>query len=122
MSDLESAFSGFQVERRPNAAAIQVMALENYVEMRDQVAGAEFLLQRELERILSDRHPGRFIPRYSMVSFTRLPYAIARERGAVQRRILVEATAGKTKIEQVDLAEVDSLVRERLDLLTVELI
>jgi kynurenine 3-monooxygenase len=78
------------------------------------VDDADYLLQRQLERLLAERHPGRFVPRYAMVTFTRVPYALARERGEVQRRILVEATAGCGSIEQVDLAAADALVLERL--------
>lgn len=113
--DFETAFADFEAQRRPNAEAIQAMALENYIEMRDRVDDADFLLQRALERVLAERHPGRFVPRYSMVSFTRTPYATAFERGKVQRAILVEATRGCTRIEDVDLAAADALVRARLE-------
>ena len=113
-NDWSSAFAAFEAERRPNAQAIQAMALENYVEMRDQVDDANFLRQRQLERILADRHPGRFVPRYSMVSFLRVPYATAHARGKIQRQILVECTAGITAIDQLDLAAADAMVRERL--------
>jgi len=116
-ADFESAFAAFEAERRPNAEAIQAMALENYIEMRDRVDDADFLLQRALERVLAERHPGRFVPRYSMVSFTRVPYATAFERGKVQRAILVEATRGRTRIEDVDLAAADALVLARLEML-----
>ena len=86
------------------------MALENYVEMRDQVDDADFLLQRQLERVLAERHPGRFVPRYSMVTFLRVPYATALERGKIQRGILVECCEGLQRVEQVDLAQADALV------------
>jgi kynurenine 3-monooxygenase len=116
-NEWEGAFAAFEAERRPNAQAIQAMALENYVEMRDQVDDADFLRQRQLERILADRHPGRFVPRYTMVSFLRVPYATAYARGKIQRQILVECTAGLTDVAQVDLAKADVLVLERLSLL-----
>ena len=111
----DAAFSGFEDERKPNARAIQDMALENYVEMRDQVDDADFLLRRALERLLAERHPGRFVPRYSMVSFLRVPYAVAFARGEVQRGILLECCAGRHALDEVDLAQADALVRERLD-------
>lgn len=109
-----AAFEAFEAERRPNAEAIQAMALENYVEMRDRVDDADFLLQRALERVLAERHPGRFVPRYSMVSFLRTPYATAFERGKVQRSILVEATRGLVRVDEVDLAAADAAVLARL--------
>jgi kynurenine 3-monooxygenase len=112
--DWAAAFAAFEAERKPNAEAIQAMALENYVEMRDSVDDPAFLLQRQLERVLAERHPGRFVPRYSMVSFQRVPYALAFERGKVQRQILVESTEGCARLEDVDLAAADGRVRNRL--------
>ena len=112
--DFATAFAGFEAERRPNAEAIQAMALENYVEMRDRVDDADYLLQRALEQVLARRHPGHFVPRYSMVSFTCVPYATAFERGKRQRDILVEATRGCRSLDEVDLAAADALVRDRL--------
>lgn len=110
----ERAFAEFQRRRKPNADAIAAMALENYIEMRDSVADAHFLLMRTLERTLAARHPGRFVPRYWMVTFSRVPYRVAFERGEVQAQILRELTAGKTALEQVDLAQADALVLQRL--------
>lgn len=109
-----NAFAAFEADRLPNARAIQEMALENYVEMRDQVDDPAFLLQRQLERLLADRHPGVFVPRYAMVSFMRVPYAEAFARGKVQREILIESTAGLDGLHQVDLALADARVRQRL--------
>ena len=65
---------------------------------------ADFLRQRQLERILADRHPGRFVPRYSMVSFLRVPYATAQARGKIQRQILVECCAGLDVLADDDAA------------------
>ncbi len=113
-SDWTEAFERFEADRRPNADAIQTMALENYLEMRDHVDDADFLLQRALERLLADRHPERFVPRYSMVSFLRVPYAVALERGRIQRAILVECAAGLADIADVDMARADALVMARL--------
>jgi kynurenine 3-monooxygenase len=110
----DAAFAGFEAERKPNAEAIQAMALENYVEMRDKVDDPDFLLQRQLERVLAERHPGVFVPRYSMVSFLRVPYSLAFARGQVQRQILVESTAGLARLDQVDLDAADKRVLERL--------
>ena len=111
---MESTFAEFERRRRPNAEAIAKMALENYVEMRDSVADAGFLLRRELGRLLAERHPGRFVPRYSMVTFTRMPYAQAFARGEIQDRLLRELADGKNAVADVDLARADALVRERL--------
>ena len=113
-TDATGVFAEFQRRRKPNADAIAAMALENYVEMRDSVADAHFLLMRALERVLAARHAGRFVPRYWMVTFSRLPYATAFARGEIQSQILRELTAGKTSLDQVDLARADLLIAQRL--------
>jgi kynurenine 3-monooxygenase len=112
--DAASVFAEFQRRRKPNADAIATMALENYVEMRDSVADARFLLMRALERALAARHPGRFVPRYWMVTFSRLPYAVAFARGEIQAGILRELTASKTTVDEIDLAHADALIAARL--------
>ena len=117
---LDTAFAAFEAERRPNALAIQAMALENYLEMRARVDDADFLLQRALERQLAERHPDRFVPRYAMVTFRRLPYATAFERGRVQRELLVEATRGRDSLEGIDWGWLDAEVGRRLSPLPVE--
>lgn len=113
--DFAAAFAAFEAERRPNAAAIQHMALENYHEMRDRVDDADYLLQRALELELQARHPDRFVPHYAMVTFMRIPYRVALERSEVQRELLREATAGLARLDQVDRAALDAAVLARLD-------
>lgn len=112
--DREAAFAAFQAERLPNARAIQAMALENYLEMRDRVDNDDYLLQRALEMRLAARHPDRFVPRYAMVTFRRMPYALAFERGQQQRELLVELTRGHDSLDTLDWDAVDATVRECL--------
>ncbi len=112
---LAEAFAAFEAQRKPDAEAIQQMALENYIEMRDMVDDAGFLLQRELELALQERHPGRFVPHYSMVSFMRIPYSVALRRSEVQRDILVDATRGLDSLDAIDWPAVDAIVLLRLE-------
>jgi kynurenine 3-monooxygenase len=118
--DRTAAFAAFQAERLPNARAIQQMALENYLEMRDRVDDDDYLLQRALERTLAERHPDRFVPRYAMVTFRRLPYAVAFARGQLQRELLVELTRGHASLDTLDWEAVDVRVRECLAPLPAE--
>jgi kynurenine 3-monooxygenase len=106
--DLATAFAAFETQRKPDALAIQQMALENYVEMRDKVDDRGFLLQRELELALQQRHPGRFVPHYTMVSFMRIPYSLARHRSELQRDLLVRHTRGRDTLDGLDWAAVDA--------------
>lgn len=113
-ADLATAFAAFEAERKPDAAAIQRMALDNYLEMRDRVDDADYLLQRELELALQDRHPGRFVPHYAMVTFMRIPYSLAMSRTDVQRGILERATAGHASLAALDWNAIDAEVLAQL--------
>lgn len=108
--DTADVFAEFQRRRKPNSDAIAAMALDNYIEMRDRVDDPEYLLMRELERVLAARHPQRYLPRYSIVTFTRLPYAFARTRGEQQAQLLRELVRGKASLGEVDLAAADAAV------------
>jgi len=113
----EEAFATFEAERKPNAAAIQQMALDNYLEMRDRVADPSYLLQRELEQALQARWPTRFVPHYTMVTFLHTPYAIALERTRLQQTILADATAGHDSLDSIDWAALERVVHDRLPVL-----
>ena len=114
-ASLADAFAAFETERKPDAEAIQHMALENYIEMRDLVDDPDYLLQRKLELALQQRHPDRFVPHYAMVSFMRIPYSLALHRSELQRGILVDATRGLATLDEVDWAAVDAAVLAGLE-------
>jgi kynurenine 3-monooxygenase len=108
-------FRRFEFLQLANAEAIADMALENYVEMRDRVRDPGFVLQQSLAFELERRLPGRFIPRYSMVMFhDEIPYAVARERGALQENLLRQITAGAESLPDIDLNAAEALVRATL--------
>jgi kynurenine 3-monooxygenase len=113
-------FTEFEERRRPDTDAIADMALENYVEMRSTVREPKFQLKKELSFRLEERHPGRFIPRYSMVMFHTIPYAEAKSRGAIQEEILDELTSKASRLDEVDLSRADRLIAERLGDSTIE--
>jgi kynurenine 3-monooxygenase len=99
----EQVFERFFSARKPNTDAIAAMALENYLEMRERVVDPGFQLQQALSLELERRHPGQFIPRYSMVMFHHeIPYLAAMQRGEIQARLLRDLTAGAASLEDVD--------------------
>ena len=112
----ETLFAEFSRSRRPNAAAIAEMALENYTEMRDTVLDAGFVRRKAIAMELERRFPDRFIPRYSMVMFhPEIPYAEAQRRGRVQAEILAELDSKRDATGGTDANLADRLVKERLD-------
>jgi kynurenine 3-monooxygenase len=110
----ESIFQEFERVRKVNADAIADLAVENFVEMRDLVAHADFQLKKKVERLLEERYPDMFIPKYSMVTFHRLPYSVALARGKVQDRILAELCDGVVTPEQIDFRKADTLIKQHL--------
>jgi kynurenine 3-monooxygenase len=113
-SDGAEVFARFFALRKPNADAIADMALENYVEMRATVREPKFALKKALSFALEDRFGPRFIPRYSMVMFHTMPYAEAQTRGAIQEEILNQLTAHANRLEEVDFAQAEALIRQKL--------
>jgi kynurenine 3-monooxygenase len=114
--DWARSFERFTRTRKPSTDAIAAMALENFLEMRDTVRDPKFLLRKALSFELERRHPGRFIPRYSMVMFHHeIPYEVARARGEIQSRILEELTAGVDALGDIPVQAMDDAVLGRLE-------
>jgi kynurenine 3-monooxygenase len=98
--DRREALRAYEGARKPNADAIADMALDNFVEMRDKVGRPEFLYRKRVEQALHAAFPDRCQPQYNLVSFSTVPYTVARERGdalnavidAVVARVPMEAT------------------------------
>ena len=82
--DLASAFAAYEDRRRPNTDALARLALDNFVEMRDLVGDPAFLRRKAREQRLARWFPRWYVPLYSMVSFSTIPYAEAVERARRQ--------------------------------------
>lgn len=115
--DWAQVFERLEEERRDNANAIADMALENYDIMRESVRHPQFLLRKALEHELERRHGERFIARYSLVMFHRIPYAEAFRRGEIQAALLDELLDGIERLEDVDFDRAARLIGERLELI-----
>lgn len=85
--DWEAAFRAYYQRRKRNADAIADLAVANFVEMRDQAGSRVFRIKKGLERMLHRFVPG-YVPLYSMVSFSRVPYADAVARARRQDRLV----------------------------------
>lgn len=110
----DGVFREFSRLRKPDADAISHMARENFVEMRDKVGQKEFQFRKQVEKVLNLRHPSAFVPRYSLVTFTRVPYAFAEKVGRIQDEILEELCAEVTKVNEVSLEKADALIHIKL--------
>jgi kynurenine 3-monooxygenase len=61
------------------------MCVRNRHRRGSTVREPKFQLKKDLSFRLEERHPGRFIPRYSMVMFHTIPYAEAKRRERFRR-------------------------------------
>jgi kynurenine 3-monooxygenase len=87
----EDVLPAFQKQRKPDADAIAQLALDNFVEMRDLVADADFLLRKKIEARLHALYPDKWIPLYSMVTFhDSIRYSEAYTISRLQARIMNE--------------------------------
>ena len=83
-SDWKTVFSKYQSTRKPDGDAMQNLSLHNYRVMRDYVADPAFLLQKKLERRIQQLYPDKYMPLYSMVTFSHMPYSKALKKGNEQ--------------------------------------
>jgi len=112
--DWQKVFTEFENLRKINTDAIAELALENFVEMRDHVADPKFLFKKKVEQALQQKYPALFIPKYSMVTFHRLPYSVALSRGKIQDRILTELCGSIDRVEDLDWEKADLLIKKEL--------
>jgi kynurenine 3-monooxygenase len=117
--DWSGIFAEFEKTRKVNTDAIADLALENFVEMRDRVADSRFLFRKKVELALEAKLPKLFVPKYSMVTFHRIPYATALERGRVQDRILTEVCDGMERLKDLDWSKAEQLIRSQLSPLEI---
>ena len=110
----DKIFNAYQEMRKVNTDAIADLAQENFVEMRDLVADARFQLKKKIETLLYSKYPEVFIPKYSMVTFLRVPYSAALQRGRLQEAILQELSEGISDPAEIDLEKADKLIKKRL--------
>src|SRR5262249_21907211 len=86
--DTASAFRAFEARRRVHTDALADLALLNFIEMRDHVGSRVFRMRKRVENFLHKLLPRWYLPLYTMIQFTRIPYARARRRARWQDRIV----------------------------------
>jgi kynurenine 3-monooxygenase len=112
--DWPKLFRELEHARKHNTDAIADMALENFIEMRDRVADPRFLFRKKVELALQAKYPRRFVPKYAMVTFHRVPYSVALTRGTIQDRLLAELCDSTSRIEDLDWKKADHLIQRDL--------
>ncbi|MCU0330399.1 MAG: FAD-dependent monooxygenase [Candidatus Kapabacteria bacterium] len=89
----------YESMRKPAGDAIADLALDNFIEMRDKVADERFLLRKKIEGWIHAHYPTKFIPLYTLVTFSpHVPYhealRVGRAQDVLMERIMTTVPGG----------------------------
>ncbi|MBK9283893.1 MAG: FAD-dependent monooxygenase [Sphingobacteriaceae bacterium] len=97
--------------RKPDADAIADLAIANFVEMRDKTGDPIFLLQKKIEAKFSEKYPDKWIPLYSMVTYSpHIRYSDAQKEGFKQQAIMDKIMALPEIEKKWDSTEVEEKI------------
>ena len=114
--DWNKIFPEYEALRKPDGDAIADLAIANFIEMRDKTADPKFLLQKKIEAHFSNKHPDKWIPLYSMVTYSpHIRYSTALKEGQKQEVIMQKIMAmpdidAKWDSEEVENAILNSIM------------
>jgi kynurenine 3-monooxygenase len=91
--DRQRAFAEYFARRKENTEALANLAVQNFIEMRDKTASKAFRAKKKLDHLLEGVLPGIYLPLYTMVTFTRIPYSAGARRARLQDRIVYAGLA-----------------------------
>lgn len=85
--DLEATFAEYQSLRKPHTDVLAGLSKQNFIELREKVESPLFVARKKVEVVLNRVLPWAWVPLYSMMSHTTLPYAEALRRSEKQNRV-----------------------------------
>jgi len=89
-NDFRNHLTSFFIARKKDTDAMQDLSLHNFIVMRDKTSDSNFLLQKKIEAFFSNKHPNKWMPLYSMVTFSDIGYNKAFNIGKKQEKIMKE--------------------------------
>ena len=104
--DWSKVIPEFSKKRKADADAIADLALNNFIEMRDKVADPSFLLRKKIEKRMFEEYPNDWMPLYSQVTFSHIPYSKALAAGVRQAKIMDQVMSRGDIEEKWDSQEV----------------
>lgn len=90
----ETAFAEYERRRKVHADVLADLCFENFIEMRDKVGSKWFMAKKKLQILLYKLLGQAYLPLYTMIEFTRIPYADALARAKRQDRAVLGMAAG----------------------------
>jgi kynurenine 3-monooxygenase len=86
--DLAKAFMQYESLRRPHTDVLAQLSKENFTELKDKVKSPIFLMRKKLDLVLNRIFPEYWLPMYTMIAHTKMPYMNAQVRSMQQERII----------------------------------
>ena len=86
----DMVFKEYNETRKVDGDALQDLSLDNYFVMRDYVGDPEFLVRKKIEAKFTSLYPNKWLPLYSQVTFSNIPYHVAYKQGKLQDSIMDE--------------------------------
>lgn len=108
----QDLWDSFERQRKPDADAISELAMRNFVEMRDLTGDADFLLRKKIENRFSEKHPDKWQPLYSLVTFSHTRYSEALALGKKQDQLMEEIMRMPKIHQKWDSPEVEEKMLE----------
>lgn len=102
--DWDRILPEFSNKRKKDADAILDLAMYNFIEMRDHVGDPNFLRRKKLEGQIQEQYPKEWVPLYSMVTFSDIPYSEALRLGKIQKQVMDEFL--QLKDDEIDFRKV----------------
>lgn len=110
----QETFESFQRIRKPNSDAIAELAVNNFIEMRDLVSDPKFLLRKKIESDFNKVYPDKWLPLYSMVTFSHLPYKEALREGIKQDRIMSAVMKLENLNMLIESGKINDIILQKL--------
>lgn len=85
------AFRAYERSRRPHTDTLAELSKENFVELRQRVQSPLFVLRKRMDVWLNRLAPSTWLPLYTMIAHTTMPYGDALARARRQDRLLLSA-------------------------------
>lgn len=113
-NDYSTILKNYNDHQKLNGDAIADLSLENFKEMCEKVGDDKFLLRKKVENKLENAFPQKFRSRYGLVTYTLIPYFLAKEVGQLQDVVLDELCQGLASIDQLNLSLAEKLIDEKI--------
>jgi kynurenine 3-monooxygenase len=87
-NDWQAVFAEYQSLRKRHTDVLGELSVKNFVELRDKVRLPIVAAHKKIDFIMHRLFPNKWVPLYTMISHTAMPYADAVEKARRQDRVL----------------------------------